>query len=90
MSVCILSINTMTKRTALFDARRAKGLSQEQLGKLVGLSQAGVSRLEKGEYVPMADVARKLIEVLGVSLDEVIGEQASDTDGQRESAHGAA
>lgn len=86
MSVCILALATMTKRQALIDARHERRLSQEQLGKLVGLSQAGISRLEKGEFVPMADVAKKLIDTLGVSLEDVIGEQPTANGDDRDSA----
>lgn len=64
----------MSKRTALANARIAKGLNQAELGALVGLSQSGISRLEAGEFIPAADVARELIAQLGVTLDDVLGD----------------
>lgn len=69
---------TMSKRTALITARRAKSLSQLELGALVGMSQSGIARIEGGEFVPTADIARALMSVLGVSLDDVIGVDESE------------
>lgn len=69
----------MAERTALIAARKAKGLNQAQLGAKVGLSQSGISRLEAGEFVPDAAVARALIDELGITLDEVIGEPIDAT-----------
>lgn len=44
--------------------RRAKKLSQAQLAQLVGVTQAQISRWEKGQAQPTEDNKRKLLEAL--------------------------
>lgn len=44
--------------------RREKSLSQEELAKLVGVTQSQVSRWEKGEAKPTEENLAKLLEVL--------------------------
>lgn len=45
--------------------RRAKKLSQAQLAKIVGVTQAQISRWEKGQAQPTEENKRKLMEALG-------------------------
>jgi ribosome-binding protein aMBF1 (putative translation factor) len=47
-------------------------MSQAQLAKKLELDQSTVSRIEGGEFIPSASVARALMDLLGVSLDDVI------------------
>lgn len=55
-------------RQALSSARRQKGLSQAQLGKLVGLPQTHVSGIETGRIVPRYDTLLDLVRVLDHDL----------------------
>ncbi len=55
--------------TALRTARRDKGLTQDQLADKAKVGQATVSELERGEYSPSLDIARRLALALGTSID---------------------
>ena len=50
--------------------RQRKGLSQYQLGVLVGVSDKAVSKWENGESEPSIDKLIKLSKYFGVSIDE--------------------
>lgn len=52
--------------------REKRGLSQYQLGALVGVSDKAVSKWENGVSKPRMDTVRKLAEVLDVSIDELL------------------
>ena len=52
--------------------RRKAGLSQAQLGGKLGVSNKAVSKWENGRARPGLDIVRRLAEVLGVSLDELM------------------
>jgi Zn-dependent peptidase ImmA (M78 family)/transcriptional regulator with XRE-family HTH domain len=56
-----------TLAQALATARRAKGLSQEQLAAAAGVTQEAVSRYESERRVPYPDVLAKLADALGVT-----------------------
>jgi transcriptional regulator with XRE-family HTH domain len=51
--------------------RRAKNLTGEQLGRLSGLSQPTISRLERGQTRPVRDHIVKIAEALGARPEEV-------------------
>lgn len=51
---------------ALREARVERSLSQEQLGKLCGLTKGGVSAMERGETGPSQSVFNKLIHALNL------------------------
>lgn len=59
-------------RTDLIEARRAKGLTQKQLGEEIGRDQGTVSRYESGDASPERDTALKLAKALGISVVSVI------------------
>ena len=52
--------------------RKAAGLTQEQLGELVGVSRQAVSKWESGQTVPDAATIAQLCEALHVSADYVL------------------
>ena len=52
--------------------RKAMGLTQEQLGELVGVSRQAVSKWESGQTVPDAITVAKLCRALNVSADYII------------------
>jgi transcriptional regulator with XRE-family HTH domain len=56
-------------------ARRAKGISQEQLALTANLDRSFVSGLERGEFNVSLLVLAKLARVLGVKLGSLIGEE---------------
>jgi ribosome-binding protein aMBF1 (putative translation factor) len=63
-------VELMLVGEAIRKARQAKSLSQEQLGEMVGVQKAQISRLENGKNLTIATIC-KLFKALGqqVSLD---------------------
>ncbi|MCO5316652.1 MAG: helix-turn-helix domain-containing protein [Solirubrobacterales bacterium] len=55
--------------TRLLEQRLALGLTQAELASASGLSQADVSRIERGQSNPTATTLQALGEPLGLSLD---------------------
>jgi len=56
------------------EARKRKGLSQEQLGEKLGLSFQAVSTWETGKFIPDADHLPALAKALDLSLDGLFAE----------------
>lgn len=54
--------------------RTARGITQEQLGELVGVSTQAVSKWERGG-TPDTELLPRLAEVLGVSIDALFGKE---------------
>jgi transcriptional regulator with XRE-family HTH domain len=54
--------------SALTASRRTRGLSQAELGKIVGLPQMHISGIETGKVVPRYDTLLDLVRVLGHDL----------------------
>lgn len=55
------------------EARKAKGLTQEQLAKLLGITQGAVAQWENGMTHPSFQMLPKVASALGVTVDELIG-----------------
>lgn len=55
----------------LKELRSAKGLNQQDLGSLVGVSRQTISLIERGDYNPSITVCLKLSKILGVSVEEI-------------------
>ncbi len=58
--------------TRIYNLRKGKGLSQSELGDLVGVSNKAVSKWENGEAKPAINQLMKLSKVFNVSMDEII------------------
>ena len=59
--------------------RKEKGLTQEQFGEKVGVTNKTVSRWETGTYLPPADVLLIMSDLFGVSINELLsGKRLSD------------
>ena len=52
----------------LYELREAKGLTQDALGKQVGLSSTRISRVENGHLTPSLAVLERWAKALGVEL----------------------
>ncbi|MCI9365377.1 MAG: helix-turn-helix domain-containing protein [Clostridia bacterium] len=52
--------------------RKLKGLTQEQLGEKLGVSNKTISRWENGNYMPDLSLLKPLSEELGISLNELL------------------
>jgi transcriptional regulator with XRE-family HTH domain len=57
----------------LKELRRAKGLNQEELGKLVNVTKVSICCYEKGTRTPNLDTFQDLLNVLDVSADYLMG-----------------
>ena len=57
---------------SLFNARKNKGLPQEETAGKLGVSRQTVSKWETGETLPDIRQAKRLAVLYGVSLDELI------------------
>jgi transcriptional regulator with XRE-family HTH domain len=60
------------------ELRKRKDVSQEELGKMIGAHLTNVSRYERDQQVPSADVIKKLAEVFDVSADYLLFDNAND------------
>ena len=59
--------------------RKERGLTQEELGQKVGVTNKTVSRWENGNYMPDIELLIPLGEILGVSVNELLaGERLDD------------
>ena len=54
-------------------ARRARGLSQQQLAMMAGVSRQAISGVESGASAPSLRVALKLAGALGMTIEELFG-----------------
>lgn len=52
--------------------RKEKGMTQEQLGELLGVSQKSISRWENGKTMPDLSLYEPLCDVLGVQVSELL------------------
>ena len=63
----------MTLGQNIANLRKAKKLSQNELGKQAKTSGDLIGRYERDEVKPSIDVAKKIANALGVSLDYLVG-----------------
>ena len=64
-------INEQRLENRLRVARAERGLSQEQLASLAGVTRQTISSIENGQYVPSALLAFILAHRLGKRVDEL-------------------
>ena len=78
-----------TIRCVTREYRRRKGLSQDELARLVGLRRQAVCDLESGRYLPNTAVALRLARALGCSVEMLFVEDASEEFGSLHLLHEA-
>lgn len=59
------------------EQRKRKGLSQEQLGAMIGFSQSKISKIENGNSDSLSDL-RLLAAALDVKLEDLVREEDPD------------
>lgn len=59
----------------LLALRKQKGWSQPELGKRLGSSGPIIGRYERGEMTPSIEVAKKLADIFGVTLDYLVDDK---------------
>lgn len=61
------------------ELRKEQGLTQEQFGEKIGVTNKTVSRWETGTYLPPADVLLSMSKMFGVSINEILsGKRLTD------------
>ncbi len=63
----------------LSELKKSKKISQAQIARLIGVSPSNITEWLKGRGVPNADKIKKLAEVLGVAVSDLIDEPPSGT-----------
>ncbi|WP_077621523.1 helix-turn-helix transcriptional regulator [Sediminibacillus massiliensis] len=58
-------------RSALVDARKKLGLSQEDLASKVGISRGYLSNVEAGKFGPSLKIASRIAKVLNKSVEDL-------------------
>jgi transcriptional regulator with XRE-family HTH domain len=72
------------ERNRVFELRKARALTQEQLADLSGVDQATISRLEQDELPnPTFRTVSALAVVLGMSSDALMGDGADNRQAER-------
>ena len=66
--------------------RKDKGLTQEQLGDKMGVTNKTVSRWETGKYLPPADILILMSELFDVSINELLAGQRLSDDEYKQTA----
>lgn len=64
----------------LSELRKTKKYSQEELAKLIGVHPNILGRYERGEVKPSIEVVISLADVLGVTLDYLVGKDDVELD----------
>ena len=76
--------NILSER--IVELRKERGLTQEQLGQLVGVSAQAVSKWEKGG-APDVELLPALADRLEVSIDALFGREGGETEDITQAAH---
>lgn len=53
------------------EIRNTKGIKQEELGKILGVSRQTISSLENGRYNPSIMLAYKIAKLFGMTIEDV-------------------
>ena len=62
----------------LREIRKARGLSQEEVARLLGVSQSLISAYEKEERMPPVKKLVKLAKILNVSVEELLDKNSQE------------
>ena len=67
----------MTLSEKILRLRKEKKWSQKKLASMIGTSGPVLGRYERGEITPSVEVAKKLAEAFGVTLDYLVDESGA-------------
>jgi transcriptional regulator with XRE-family HTH domain len=79
-ALSILIIMSLSDNMLLI--RKKKGLSQADLGKMIGTSGDVIGRYERGDISPSVEVVSKIADALEVSVDYLLGKTKMEMDKQ--------
>ena len=63
----------------LISLRKLNGLSQEELADKINVSRQTLSKYETGESLPDVEKCKRIADVFGVSLDDLVNYDSGDT-----------
>ena len=71
-----------TKKIGIFlkELRNEKGMTQEQLGQKIGVSNKTISRWETGKYMPPVECLNMLCDIYNISINEILGGERASGD----------
>ena len=71
-----------TKKIGIFlkALRNEKGMTQEQLGEKIGVSNKTISRWETGKYMPPVECLNMLSDIYNISINEILGGERASGD----------
>lgn len=71
-----------TKKIGMFlkQLRNENGMTQEQLGEKIGVSNKTISRWETGKYMPPIDCLNMLSDIYNISINEILGGERASRD----------
>lgn len=76
-------INSKKTGNFIFELRKEKHMTQEELSKLIPISRQAVSKWERGETIPDSATLLKLSEIFNVSINEILyGEKILKNDNE--------
>ncbi|MFR6473024.1 MAG: helix-turn-helix transcriptional regulator [Turicibacter sanguinis] len=58
-------------KNRLEELRKARGINQEELATILGVSRQTISSLEKGRYNPSIVLAFKIARYFGLTIEEI-------------------
>ena len=70
----------------LSQLRKEQGLTQEQLGEKLGVTNKTVSRWETGTYLPPVEMLQLLSEMHGITINEILSGERLNEQAYREKA----
>lgn len=70
----------------LAELRRREGLTQEQLGERLGVTNKTVSRWENGNYLPPVEMLQAMSRLYGITINEILSGERLTEENYREKA----
>ncbi|MBO5994378.1 MAG: helix-turn-helix transcriptional regulator [Firmicutes bacterium] len=58
-------------KNRIVEIRQERGIKQDELAKILGVSRQTISSLENGRYDPSILLAHKIAKLFGMSIEEV-------------------
>ena len=71
----------MSLKNRVKELRAGKGINQQELGKLVGVSRQTISLIERGDYNPSITLALKIAHVFQQNVENVFSLTEEDYEG---------
>lgn len=69
----IINLERGGSMNTIRELRKSKGLTQTELGHILNVQKAAISKYELNRATPSSDVLKKLSDYFGVSIDYILG-----------------